>query len=224
MSMSRLAVSVLLVACVLLLPAAAGAVTLGQTDDFQSGDAANWGGGDAPFNVASGGPLGAGDRYLQAEINSETGPGSRLGIRNLAQWLGDYTSGGVTALKVDMNNFSLTNLEIRVLIDGDGGLFTSINAFSLSAGSGWVTAVFDLTASGLTSVGGSDVSATLANVTSLLIRHDPGSPDGLGGSPTIPLESAVGFDNITAVPEPATLSLVILGGGVLLHRRTRRRN
>src|SRR3712207_4557029 len=57
------------------------AVTLGQVDTFQDGSTMNWQEGgnspNPPTNVASGGPAGAGDRYLENDSSGGFGAGSR---------------------------------------------------------------------------------------------------------------------------------------------------
>lgn len=222
MTLPRMLLAVAVV-CLIIAPAA-HAITLGQVDDFEDSSVANWDSGGTPVsNIATGGPAGLNDNYLELETSSEAGPGSKAGIRNLSQWLGDYTSAGVTSIRVDLNNLSSEALEIRILIDGDGGAFTSTSAFALSANSGWVTATFDMTASGLTAVGGSTLADTLGNVTNFLFHHDPGTPDGFGPTvPSVPVGTQVGFDNIAAVPEPGTITLLAVGVGTLALRRRRR--
>lgn len=211
------------VVCLIVAPAA-HAITLGQVDDFEDSSVANWNAGGTPVsNSATGGPAGLNDNYLELETSSADGPGSRVGIRNLSQWLGDYTAAGVTGIRVDLNNLSSESLEIRILIDGDGGAFASSTAFALGGNSGWVTATFDMTASGLTSVGGATLADTLGNVTNILIHHDPGTPDGFGPNvPAVPVGTIVGFDNIAAVPEPGTIALLAAGVGTLALRRRRK--
>src|SRR5688572_20409255 len=53
-----------------LAAAPALGITGGQVDDFQDGTTQGWSGMSAPTNVATGGPDGTGDRYLQ--ISSAT--------------------------------------------------------------------------------------------------------------------------------------------------------
>ena len=65
------------------------------TSDFESGTTDGWQVGNAnhpnpPTNVASGGPDGAGDNFLQAQSNGGGGAGSRLAFFNeSADWTGD---------------------------------------------------------------------------------------------------------------------------------------
>ena len=114
--------AVVLVGMLLVGPGTAWAVSFGQIDDFQNGTTHSWGGGSAPTNMATGGPAGAGDRFLQL-----TGSGFQpLGMSNVAQWTGDYLAADVTAITADVANFGSSAVELRVvLVYGAGGDFTS---------------------------------------------------------------------------------------------------
>ena len=88
---------ILMLAMFILWPATGFAqVVLGQVDDFQNGTTMSWTNGFVPdpVNVATGGPAGAGDRYLQ--VSSGTfGGGSRSIVFNQVQWIGNYAGQGV---------------------------------------------------------------------------------------------------------------------------------
>lgn len=179
-----------------LAAAPALAITLGQIDDFQDGTTQGWGGNSAPTNVASGGPDGAGDRYLQVSSAN-----FHLGARNLLQWTGDYLAEGVTELVFDLKNFGTNKVELRVSVFGPGGTFTSTDETVLTGGSGWVSASFSLSEAELTRTQGTGtLDQTLAGVTTLLLRHDPDpiSPPGQANLVT----ATLGIDNVTALPEP----------------------
>ena len=84
----------------------ASALTLGQSDGFEDGTTQGWvvnllGSGSPPAatlptNVATGGPGGANDNYLQLTSNGTGGSGGRLVSINVSQWAGNYTALGVT--------------------------------------------------------------------------------------------------------------------------------
>ena len=106
---------------------AAASVVAGQVDDYEDGTVQNWTGSfvGQPTNVATGGPAGVGDNYLQVISTGGAGPGSKLATFNdNGQWAGDYIAAGVTSIQVDMRNFSASgaDLEMRFLIPfGAGG-------------------------------------------------------------------------------------------------------
>jgi hypothetical protein len=76
----------------------AQAATL-HTDDFQSGPDIDWFGGSSPTYVATGGPAGDGDAFLQISAPSD----NNLATYNPdARWTGSFTAIGAVAVTVDM--------------------------------------------------------------------------------------------------------------------------
>jgi hypothetical protein len=215
---SLIAAPMLISSLVWLAAAPAGSITLFQVDDFQDGTTQGWGGGSTPTNVATGGPGGAGDRYLQLSA-----AGGNLGANHLAPWSGDYAAAGVLALGFDLNNFGPDPVAVRITLFGDGGAFSTISEVELAPGSGWVSVAFGLGEADLVQTQGTGTLAqTLASVNTLLIRHDP---DPL--SPPMQqnhVTATLGIDNVTAVPEPGTALLLGAGLAALAagSRRSRR--
>ncbi len=200
-----------------LAAAPAAGITLGQVDDFQDGSLQGWAGGAMPTNIASGGPSGVGDRYLQ--ISSS---GGNLGTNNIAQWIGDYDAAGVVAINFLLNNLGPNPLALRVTVFGNGGTFTTTNETVLPAASGWVSVGFGLDDASLTQTAGNGTLAdTLATVNTLLIRHDPDPISG-SGQPN-PVTGTLGIDEVTALPEPGSALLLPAGLVALwVASRTRR--
>lgn len=204
----------------LMMTAAANAqISFGQIDDFQDGTTQGWGGGPGSSNVATGGPAGAGDAYLQVIGTGGFGQGSRVATFNDTQWPGDYVAAGVDAIQVDMANFGASNLEMRaVLFFTASGDWTSTNTTVIPADGIWRSYTFGLGAGDLTQVGGvGSHAAALASVGRLMFRHQPGAPAGIGGG--VPIAGTLGIDNITAIPEPSSVALLAIGGLALLRRK-----
>jgi len=204
------------------LVASAGAqIVNGQIDTFQDGTLMNWSGGASPTNIADGGPLGAGDRYLRLTSTGGGGPGSKIASYNDNQWSGNFLAAGVTRVEADFLNLGNTTLELRLVLfrfNAPISRYTSVNAFVLAPGTGWQHAAFDLDAGSLVMVAGSASHAeALSDVGRMMFRHDSGTPSGTG----TPVVGQLGIDNVRAVPEPATM--LVLGVGMASLARLRRR-
>ena len=188
-------------------------VAANQVDDFESGTVEDWiinasGYGNetfAPFNVSTGGPDGVDDNFLRyATSGNPGGPGSKMVIINQAgNWTGNYTSQGVIAIKMDVN-VTENDLNLRVAFDGPGGTFCTTNAVAVTAGSGWQSVTFPISASDFTAVGGTDINATLAGVTVMRILSS-NSPSWIG----ITIDSTLDLDNITASTTLSTQNLQV---------------
>lgn len=202
---------------VLLAPLSALAVVDAQIDTFESGTAAGWSAGlphpVPPQNVATGGPAGVDDNFLQLTSFGGFGPGSRMAAFNPAQWSGDYTAAGIGGILVDVDNPGITELSLRLFFaDGAGMGFTNAAISTLPvvvpAGSGWITAFFPVAPSDLTAVVG-DVGQALADTVQLWILHND-----TAAFPAAPIAATLGVDNIEALPEPTAPAA--LGAGFAL--------
>ena len=200
----------------LLFGGQAYGVTLGQSDDFNDGTLQSWVSGginpNPPSNVMNVGQGGAGDHVMQVLSNNQGGgPGAQPVVFNTAQWTGDYLAAGITAITLDINNLSAIPINPGLEIRGPGGNLNTVAGTTIPANSGWVSLTLSLDPGNL--VGGS-VLTTLADVTELRFREIQ------GGSFVIPNGATTAYyDNITAVPEPASLALMGLGACAVLRRR-----
>ncbi len=220
----------------LAFTAPAGAVTVGQVDDFEDGTTQGWavafgpGGGGHPAppqNIATGGPAGLDDNFLLLTALGGGGPGSRLTAGNLAQWSGDYLAAGVDRIEMWVNNFGQNDLFLRLLFeDPTGGppanVAYSADPIVIVAGGGWQKISYSLAEADLEAALG-DVNGALSGATVLRLYH--GVADGFPGEA---VSAQLGVDNIraiAAVPEPATWALMIGGFGLTgaaLRRRAAR--
>jgi len=204
-------------------------IMIGQIDNFQDSTTQNWVANGLnpvpPTNIATGGPAGAGDRYLQINTTgSASGPGSRLAAFNLNQWVGDYSTNGVAAISVDLRNFNVpTPLSVRLAFKQGSG--NSVPAylsqpFSLANDGQWHNAVFPLLPGQFTALNSPGSFAQVMNGTfsEFWIIHTVGAE--LFGDSTVPIAAQLGIDNITAVPEPTSMALLgLAAAGWTIRRR-----
>lgn len=190
--------------CLLLTNAGLLAIETNQIDDFSTGDINGWGGGANPTFRAEGGADGTMDGYL--EIRRDVIP-FHVGTKNTTRWAGDYLANNIKAIEFDLNRFDIreNNIFIRLLIFGPGGTFATKSRTPPVAVNTWEHHVFGLSADDLVFVGGgkndlgiNDLELTLANVTTLLIRHDAFDPVPEGNHPPHTL-ATIGIDNIRAL-------------------------
>ena len=205
------------------------AVVASEVDTFEGGTTENWtvglGGTPSPappLNVASGGPAGPGDNFMQLTSLGGGGPGSKLSVINPSQWAGDFIAAGITAITMDVNNVGATDLDLRLLFaDPAGGPPTNValstTAVHVPQGSGWISVVFPIAPADLTAELGTAIGA-LTNATEMRLFHNPAA--AFGGPPLGPpaITAALGVDNLAAiaapvgaVPEPTILGLLAIG-------------
>ena len=185
-----------------LQAAACAGISFGQFDDFGSG-VGGWSEGasspNPPAVVSSGGPDGAGDPYLANVSSGSFGAGSRQIMFNQSQWIGDYNAAGVTRIEMKVANFGATPLSVRLAFNSALGQYASTTAIDLPVGSGWRSAVFNLNAASITSLGaGGTVAQALAGVTELRILSAAVSPAYNGDA----VAGSLGVDSIRALRQP----------------------
>jgi hypothetical protein len=184
-----------------LLPQHADAIEFGQVDDFQNGTTRQWQEGgvspNPPTNIATGGPSGAGDRYLQNISSGGGGAGSRMVMFNAGQWTGNYITKGVDRISAQLANFGSTTLYMRIAIRGgsSGTVYCTNSPVVLPPNAPWRSANFDLTAATMTNVGGGNtLEEVLSNVIEIRLLSAIGGVS-FAGDPTA---ATLGVDNITA--------------------------
>jgi hypothetical protein len=210
--------------CVVMLGSSTAwaTVNLGQIDDFEDGTTMGWSEGlpspNPPSNVATGGPAGLNDNYVQNTSSGGFGAGSRQIMFNREQWVGDFLSEGVTAVTADLRATGSPLVMRIALLGGNGTQFVSVTPFNLPNDGVWRSATFGLEAGDLVRIAGiGTLDSVLGNVIEFRLLS-AASPSWLGDA----IEATLGADNITALPEPTALA-ILAAGSVLtfLRRRTR---
>jgi hypothetical protein len=220
---ARLSMTVVLLSLSPILTGSAAAATLGMVDDFQDGTTAGWRGA-SPANAPNLGPGGVGDHALRV-----TATGDRAVIVNTDQWMGNYAAAGVTELSIDVRHENAFPLALRIGMAqggvGSGGLgdtYVSATATSVPNDGQWHRIKLSMAPESFVPHTANtnptpDAAAALTAVGHLRILHNP-TPNFLGAN----VLATFYFDNIRAVPEPATLALSMCGAAALLRRRVRR--
>ncbi len=216
-----------LAACLLGAPIAHAAV-VGQIDDFSDGTTQGWTVAllgaphpAPPVNIATGGPSGTGDRYLQMTAVGGAGAGGRMSAINLSQWAGDYPGAGIGSIAMDLLNLGTQDLTIRLFLEdptvGPPADAAVTSGVLLPAGGDWTTVQFALDPPALTLLMG-DLDVLLGNVTALRIIHNP--------DPSFPPPAVVallGVDNIRALPVSEPTTALLLAGACIPAVRIARR-
>jgi hypothetical protein len=180
-------------------------ITAGQIDDFQDGTTQHWTNGISkpdPTNT-SGGRGGPSDLYLQ--VSSGTfGSGPRLATYNTTQWISDYVAAGVTAVSMDLKNFTGSDESIRIALRASHGTmatpgYASTNKFVVPADNAWHRALFSLDAGSLTAINSpTPLSTFLTSVGEFRIIEADAAPALIGDAGNF----RIGVDNIRAVGSP----------------------
>lgn len=204
---------------------ASAAVVLGQIDDFESGTTLNWangggGGTPQPLNITTGGPAGANDNFLEATADG-SGAGGKLTVFNRTQWIGNYVGQGINEIDMDLENLGTTTLTIRIAFksttaNGAPGYLSA--GVTLAADSTWHHEVFQITAGTMLAISSPAAFNTFFNSGEAEMRliNEAGATNLNGDS----VSSHLGIDNIKAIPEPGSASLLLFAGGaaILFHR------
>jgi hypothetical protein len=205
-----------------LATTSAHAVTGGQLDNFEDATDQGWSSGNtAATNIATGGPAGLNDNYLQVNSSGSGSAGGRLVVFNTTQWAGDYTP--ITSVAMDFKNGTAVAMPMRIALKpftGNSPGYVSSTAFNVPADNLWHHAVFNINAGSLTAVGTSTPLPTfLTNVAELRLLASASGGTVVGDA----LAGPLGVDNVTAVavPEPSVLGLLLVSAATSLHRRKR---
>ena len=185
----------------LAAPATADLVP-GLLNDFEDG-LQGWEGSGNVANIADGGPLGAGDGYLEIE------PGSQGHIAAFNLGVAGAIDPDVVSVEADlMRPSGQGDLDVRFVLFGPGGFerWTSVLAHTIPADGVWRTYDFSVLETDLSHVLGSATYEDLASdLDRIMFRYDPGTPSPTG----TPGTGVLNVDNVVVVvPEPSTGLLI----------------
>ncbi len=195
---TKLGIRAAAAALVMMVAGLVLAVEPGQADDFEDGTVMGWDEGfqspNPPVNIPDGGPMGAGDAYLENSSDGGFGAGSRMVMYNNAQWTGNFNALGIPlSIRAHMANFGAELLLMRVALEGANGARYASSAWTVIDTDGmWYEVVFDLTDSAMTLVeGAGTLDSVLDNVVEMRILSSA-QPAWRGDD----IQALLGVDNI----------------------------
>ncbi len=163
--------------------------------------------------MPGGGPDGDNDAFLSYTTDT-VNTGGRFLVLNGVQWRGDYLGAEITGITAQAKNLGQAGLHMRLLLEGPGGAFFSLQSAALPVDGDWQSIFFPISSTALD--GGTNLEATLASVNRIRIFHNP---DASFPGPFV--NASIGLDNIQAIPEPTGATLIAMS--VLLIPLCRRR-
>jgi hypothetical protein len=208
--------------------APARAISTSSQDTFAvtNGGWSIGGAGTQPTQVSGAGADGQ-SGYLTHFSDGSGSNGKWLMWNDQPQWLGNYTSAGVTGISLWANvTTGSAPASMRIAFGGPGGWFASAPQ---SVSAGWSPCAFDLTAGNffyVTGSGGSGTFAdTLAGVTRFEVLAGTGGIGYRSGGNLVEAgvsTNTIQIDTITAVPEPAGIGLAAVAVAVVVWRASPR--
>lgn len=211
---------------------ASAAVSLSSNDSFESG-VDGWQDGAATTVVHSTNQSWNDlPGHLINTSSGTNGQGRRFLLWNEGNnWTGDYSTAGVTAISmwVDNRSGAGSTVPLRIALNGPGGWFMSNAALITDVTAGqneWQLINYSLDADNLSYITGgtNELTSTLSDVSQFEILINTNGSPSQGGSGNLrgdTLTADIRFDNIRAIPEPSGISLVLMGIVFGLHRRQR---
>jgi hypothetical protein len=195
----------LAVALGIALSASAGAISVGELDNF-SMSLEGWTQGHPPGGVdriTTGGPDGAADAFMQVQAGAANP--SKLVVYDQGQWAGNYVAASIAAISMDVNNFGATNLQLRLVFgttlspNSGGSWLASTTATAVPAASGWQHIQFPIDAASfsVTQGVGATFASVMGSVATMRILHSASLNDQ--GSA---VNALLGIDSIKAVGPP----------------------
>ncbi len=212
----------------------AEAITLASVDGFGA-TSEGWSIGATPSATQPTRSAGVGfdgqAGFLSHFSDSNGANGKWLMFSAQADWIGNYTSAGVSGITFQADNQAGNPLAVRIAFSGPGGWFYSgAQTITNSTGAAdWTLLSYTLTSGSFTYLAGSGGTGSFTDTMSGVTRFEI-----LGGASAIVYHSngniieaglstnTVGIDNITAVPEPATPGLLVVGWSAVAMMRRRR--
>lgn len=199
-----------------LVAAAHGAVP-GFVEDFNDGTTGTFFSQADLTPIPSGGVGGTGDGFLQISRDVPDFLGAATSSPNFT---GDLLADGVTGFSFWLNDVGASqDFEIHVGVgQAQSNFWLSIDGFTPPE-NGWAEFSVDITdpSGWVQTQGAGTFEDAIAASNRLLFRHDLPPliffPDAIAGD--------LGLDRVTVLPEPGSLSLLIIGGAIALRSRRR---
>lgn len=183
---------------------------LDRLEDFEDTTTMGWAEGGAspnpPVYIATDGPLGTDDGYLENYASGTNGAGGRMAMFN-SNWAGDYSTEGVQGFTMDVRVLGVETLYLRIALESStGGQVCSTQAIEVAPGGDWTNYYFPMDPSSLSLLPSSAITVeeVLDDVSTIRILSIENGPEWIGDR----VDATLHIDNLDATNQSLSIGQV----------------
>ncbi|OIQ28320.1 MAG: hypothetical protein BM564_09615 [Bacteroidetes bacterium MedPE-SWsnd-G2] len=180
---------------------------LDRLEDFEDETTMGWAEGgvspNPPVYIATGGPLGTDDGFLENYSSGTPGAGGRMAMFS-TNWAGDYSTIGVAGFTMDAKVLGTETLYLRIALESSTlGQVCSTQAIEVLPGGAWTNYYFPMDASSLTLLpsSASTVEEVLDDVATIRIISAELTPEWIGDR----VDATLQVDNVDATDQSLSI-------------------